>query len=519
MRMDVRRWYEVAGSKLAPRRRGASEEEIDAGAELQSQGVHHITLVGAGRQTSIDFWEGVLGMPFIFEQPNLDKASESHLYFDPGDGRLITIFTDESRTPVQRRTPTEPGCVHHIAFSVSRVTFLQAVARLDERGIKHSGVKDRGFMDSIYFEDPLGLLIELASYRFEPPAGFTHADVLMRGAQAARRARRLQYRRSASCRRDPDAGRVVARDLVGRPDAEESILTANKRGRTTMAKTVTKSAKKPAAKAAPKAAAKPAAKAAAKPAAKAAAKPAAKPAKAQVGKKAGAEAQHAEAERQQHDRSGVRARGRARCRRDRRLGPTRARPNIMARNPAHLTPMIEDKGLPRGVLWESCAIMQYLANKHGLEKFYPKAPAKRAMIDSAMFYLIGTLYPYVARATYPALGFPQYAGEVGAQRCPSRQEVRRAEGRRWRRSPSRWRCFTPSSGTASRSSAARTRRSPTSAWRRRSSSWPSSTIALPKWAKEYVAAIEKKLGKAYAEPAGDVRGYIAYVKSQARAQS
>ncbi|ESY27023.1 VOC family protein [Mesorhizobium sp. M0761] len=147
--------------------------------KLQSQGVHHITLVGAGRQTSIDFWEGVLGMPFIFEQPNLDKPSESHLYFDPGDGRLITVFTDESRTPVKRRTPTEPGCVHHIAFSVSRVTFLQAVARLDERAIKHSGVKDRGFMDSIYFEDPLGLLIELASYRFEPPAGFTHADVLM----------------------------------------------------------------------------------------------------------------------------------------------------------------------------------------------------------------------------------------------------------------------------------------------------------------------------------------------------
>ena len=51
--------------------------------------------------------------------------------------------------------------------------------RLDERGIKHSGVKDRGFMDSIYFEDPLGLLIELASYRFEPPFGYTHADVLL----------------------------------------------------------------------------------------------------------------------------------------------------------------------------------------------------------------------------------------------------------------------------------------------------------------------------------------------------
>jgi catechol 2,3-dioxygenase-like lactoylglutathione lyase family enzyme len=147
--------------------------------KLQSQGVHHITISGADRQTSIDFWEGVLGMPFVFEQPNLDNESESHLYFDPGDGRLITIFTNEDRKADPRRTPTDPGCVHHLAFSLSQATFQQAVTRLDEREIRHSGVKDRGFMDSIYFEDPLGLLIELASYRFEPPFGHTHADVLL----------------------------------------------------------------------------------------------------------------------------------------------------------------------------------------------------------------------------------------------------------------------------------------------------------------------------------------------------
>jgi catechol 2,3-dioxygenase-like lactoylglutathione lyase family enzyme len=147
--------------------------------KLQTQGAHHITLVGAGRQTSIDFWEGVLGMPFVFEQPNLDNPSESHLYFDPGDERLITVFTNEQRKGDPERTPTDPGCVHHLAFAVSQATFLQAVERLDERRIHHSGVKDRGFMDSIYFKDPLGLLIELASYRFEPPHGFTHADVLL----------------------------------------------------------------------------------------------------------------------------------------------------------------------------------------------------------------------------------------------------------------------------------------------------------------------------------------------------
>jgi catechol 2,3-dioxygenase-like lactoylglutathione lyase family enzyme len=147
--------------------------------KLQTQGVHHITLVGADRTTSIGFWEGVLGMPFVFEQPNLDNPSESHLYFDPGDGRLITVFTNEERRPDPTRTSTDLGCVHHLAFSLSQATFDQVVTRLDERAIRHSGVKDRGFMSSIYFEDPLGLLIELASYRFEPPPFHTHADVLL----------------------------------------------------------------------------------------------------------------------------------------------------------------------------------------------------------------------------------------------------------------------------------------------------------------------------------------------------
>ena len=147
--------------------------------KLQAQGIHHITLTGADRQTSIDFWEGLLGMPFVFDQPNLDNPDEGHLYFDPGDGRLITVFTNETRKPDPSRTPTDPGCVHHLALNISKATFSQAVKRLDERGITHSGVKDRGFMDSIYFKDPMGFLIELACYRFEPPMGSSHADVMI----------------------------------------------------------------------------------------------------------------------------------------------------------------------------------------------------------------------------------------------------------------------------------------------------------------------------------------------------
>jgi catechol 2,3-dioxygenase-like lactoylglutathione lyase family enzyme len=184
--------------------------------KLQAQGVHHITLVGADRQTSIDFWEGVLGMPFVFEQPNLDNPAESHLYFDPGDGRLITVFTDDERRPDPRRTSTDPGAVHHLAFALSRATFQQAVERLDERGIKHSGIKDRGFMDSIYFTDPLGLLIELASYRFEPPAGCTHAEVLM----AAHKVR--------ISRGDPSIGEVHLADAIERLSARRPSLSEDR---------------------------------------------------------------------------------------------------------------------------------------------------------------------------------------------------------------------------------------------------------------------------------------------------
>ena len=145
---------------------------------LQSQGIHHITLNGADRETSIGFWQDILGMKLIFEQPNLDDETETHLYFDCGDGRTVTVFTNESRIGKTYPLDTSVGSVHHLAFWVSQSTIRVAEKKLKERGIGSSGIKDRGFMDSIYFRDPLGLLIELASYKFEPPLGYTHGQVL-----------------------------------------------------------------------------------------------------------------------------------------------------------------------------------------------------------------------------------------------------------------------------------------------------------------------------------------------------
>jgi catechol 2,3-dioxygenase-like lactoylglutathione lyase family enzyme len=147
--------------------------------KVQVQGAHHITIVGSTRQSAIDFWEGLLGMPFIFEQPNLGNPDENHLYFDPGDGRLLTVFTNESRQDANRRAPREIGCIDHLAFNVSRATFLLAPERLRDRGIEFLE-RDRGFMNSIYFRDPNGMTVELACYKFEVPEGFRATEVLIR---------------------------------------------------------------------------------------------------------------------------------------------------------------------------------------------------------------------------------------------------------------------------------------------------------------------------------------------------
>jgi catechol 2,3-dioxygenase-like lactoylglutathione lyase family enzyme len=157
---------------------GRNHRKESAVKKVQVQGVHHITIVGSTRQSALDFWQGALGMPFVLEQPNLGKLDENHLYFDPGDGRLLTVFTNESREDARRDAPREVGCVEHIAFNVSRATFEQAPERLRARGIDFIQ-RDRGFMDSIYLHDPNGLKVELACYKFEPPEGVRAVDVLM----------------------------------------------------------------------------------------------------------------------------------------------------------------------------------------------------------------------------------------------------------------------------------------------------------------------------------------------------
>jgi len=81
------------------------------------------------------------------------------------------------RTPTHHKSGAEPGAAHHLAFAVTKDTYDGAAARLREAGYAVAG-RDRGFMDSLYFREPLGHMIELARYKFEPPAGASLATVM-----------------------------------------------------------------------------------------------------------------------------------------------------------------------------------------------------------------------------------------------------------------------------------------------------------------------------------------------------
>ncbi len=190
-------------------------------------------------------------------------------------------------------------------------------------------------------------------------------------------------------------------------------------------------------------------------------------------------------------------------------------PEFLAKDPAHLTPMMEEGGLPRGSLWESCAIMQYLCNRHGLDRFYPTDPGERAMVDSAMFYLIGTLYPVLARATYPTLGFPQYAGEVAT--APSADDDMKARAQQDAQAAvaeplEAYRAFFLDGRQfigGDQVSIADIRLAATLEFLR------AIDYDLPDWAEAYMTAMEDTLGAAYSEPAADVRGYIASLRQPA----
>jgi glutathione S-transferase len=185
----------------------------------------------------------------------------------------------------------------------------------------------------------------------------------------------------------------------------------------------------------------------------------------------------------------------------------------LSKFPAGLTPSVEIEGLPKGGLWESCAVMMYLASREGRDDLYPTDLGRRAMVDSANFYTMSILYPLVARATYPRLSFAGYPGEVSTSEASDedKEAARKSAEAAIPRVLDVYREFFLDSGFIGGDS-------PTIADIRLASTLEFLAVTdseLPEWTQDYRERVESALGDAYSEPAADVRGYIAQATGQA----
>ena len=146
------------------------ETPVDASrpeSPIHLQGTDHVTLEGTNETETIAYYRDLLGCPLVLRQPNLDRTELTHLFFDTGDGRLLSFFVSDERETSDLPAP-EPGQVHHLAFRIDASRISEVAAALEEAGYPVSEF-DRGAFHSLYTEDPNGLTIELVADTFAIP--------------------------------------------------------------------------------------------------------------------------------------------------------------------------------------------------------------------------------------------------------------------------------------------------------------------------------------------------------------
>jgi catechol 2,3-dioxygenase-like lactoylglutathione lyase family enzyme len=135
---------------------------------FRTTGTDHITIWGSNAEETIAFYRDLLGMPLVLRQPNLDDPSQTHLFFDTGDGRILTVFVSDDRHSNRGRLRTQVGGVHHLCFSIDPEDFEDVMAALDDAGHGYN-VFDRGIFFSLYTQDNNGLIIELSADKYDIP--------------------------------------------------------------------------------------------------------------------------------------------------------------------------------------------------------------------------------------------------------------------------------------------------------------------------------------------------------------
>lgn len=130
-----------------------------------SQGMHHITAIGANIQRTHAFFGELLGMRRVKMTSNFDDPTSAHWYWGTGDGRPGTLLTYFERDPRKtRRARMGAGQTHHYALSVADdATQLEWREKLLDAGLRVSPVMDRVYFKSIYTQDPDGHIVEIAT--------------------------------------------------------------------------------------------------------------------------------------------------------------------------------------------------------------------------------------------------------------------------------------------------------------------------------------------------------------------
>lgn len=153
------------------------------------RGIHHITLISADAQRTLDFYTRVLGLRLVKKTVNFDDPSSYHLYFGGEAGQPGSVITFFEWQDLPQGSPGIGG-THHFAMQVAdQPGLLMWKRRLTDLGLNVAGPYNRRYFRSIYFRDPDGVILEIATngpgfavdelphqlgQSYQPPAADTH---------------------------------------------------------------------------------------------------------------------------------------------------------------------------------------------------------------------------------------------------------------------------------------------------------------------------------------------------------
>ena len=159
------------------------------GRDFELRGVNHLALVCRDMKQTVDFYQGILGMPLI-KTIELPMGWGQHFFFDCGGGNALAFFwfpdapeavpgiAQPKGFPESGELVSAVGSMNHIALDVPAERLEEYREKLEAKGVEvgiilnhddsEFGVapkmQEGVFVRSLYFRDPDGVLVEFAGW-------------------------------------------------------------------------------------------------------------------------------------------------------------------------------------------------------------------------------------------------------------------------------------------------------------------------------------------------------------------